>query len=432
MPIQPNLPKNIYSNTVAWVAGSGLCLSCGACEAICPEGAIETPLIDSLGTFLPLVDSAKCTECGDCLRVCPGHGLPLKFLAEKYQPDANDDLMIGHWRSIHVGYARDTSLCERASSGGLITVAVLYLIESGLVDGAVLVHMTYEKGRPVSEAYLAYNRNQVLESQGSKYCPVALNRVLPSALASSKRFVLVGLPCHIEALRLAQEMDERYLDAFPYVLGSFCGGVKDFRATYGLIRAYGFGGQAINSFSYRGGGWPGYLTITSESGRTIRRPYPQYGGDAVGFKLVRCTLCIDGTSELADLSLGDAWLKRYMESGRGWSCVICRTEVGGRILQALVDNDLAYLEPLSREDLIGSQALNLESKKTRQAARRRLFTLFGQRVPSYDGGFPQQQTSLLFEVKVVVSKWLLLGSERSKLLNMVVRLLRFAKRSLLR
>lgn len=41
------------------------CISCGACEAECPEGAITQ------GPDIYQVDPAKCTDCHACVDVCP-------------------------------------------------------------------------------------------------------------------------------------------------------------------------------------------------------------------------------------------------------------------------------------------------------------------------------------------------------------------------
>ena len=41
------------------------CITCGVCEAECPEGAISLD-----GTQFQ-IDPAKCTDCGSCNSVCP-------------------------------------------------------------------------------------------------------------------------------------------------------------------------------------------------------------------------------------------------------------------------------------------------------------------------------------------------------------------------
>ncbi len=41
------------------------CISCGACEDECPEGAI------SQGDTQYIIDPALCKDCGSCAEVCP-------------------------------------------------------------------------------------------------------------------------------------------------------------------------------------------------------------------------------------------------------------------------------------------------------------------------------------------------------------------------
>jgi len=41
------------------------CISCGACESECPEGAI------SAGDSIYVIDPEKCTDCATCVGVCP-------------------------------------------------------------------------------------------------------------------------------------------------------------------------------------------------------------------------------------------------------------------------------------------------------------------------------------------------------------------------
>lgn len=45
------------------------CLSCGACEGECSEGAI------SEGPDKYVIDPTKCTDCGTCQESCPNEAI---------------------------------------------------------------------------------------------------------------------------------------------------------------------------------------------------------------------------------------------------------------------------------------------------------------------------------------------------------------------
>jgi len=47
------------------------CVGCGACERVCPVGAIS---VDQVAR----VDGAKCTGCGQCVAECPRRALALQ------------------------------------------------------------------------------------------------------------------------------------------------------------------------------------------------------------------------------------------------------------------------------------------------------------------------------------------------------------------
>ena len=50
---------------MAYVINADACISCGACEAGCPVGAI------SLDSGKAVVDAGTCIGCGACAGTCP-------------------------------------------------------------------------------------------------------------------------------------------------------------------------------------------------------------------------------------------------------------------------------------------------------------------------------------------------------------------------
>ena len=74
------------------------CISCGACEPECPNGAI------SEGETIYVIDPEKCTECvgsheeSKCVEVCPVDCCPL-------DPEHSEtkEQLLEKWRSLHPG-----------------------------------------------------------------------------------------------------------------------------------------------------------------------------------------------------------------------------------------------------------------------------------------------------------------------------------------
>ena len=82
----------------------------------------------------------------------------------------------------------------------------------------------------------------------------------------------------------------------------------------------------------------------------------------------RCLVCPDLTNELADLSVGDSWLKEY---AGGWSTVICRSALGEHLVAEAADAGVLRVEEISREDILRSHGHLLAYKKEGYFVRQR-------------------------------------------------------------
>lgn len=73
------------------------------------------------------------------------------------------------------------------------------------------------------------------------------------------------------------------------------------------------------------------------------------------FKNNACDFCDDVTSELADISLGDAWIPPYSNDGRGTNVIVTRSKVADTlILNGIQDKEL-NVEDLAFDKFLSSQ-----------------------------------------------------------------------------
>ena len=89
------------------------CTYCGACTAVCTQGAIA--LTDRLRGSEARIDNAKCVSCGACTRVCPVLHTP-----QKSEPIAIDQ-----------GWCTAEHLRLQGASGGVASAIAAAFIQTG-------------------------------------------------------------------------------------------------------------------------------------------------------------------------------------------------------------------------------------------------------------------------------------------------------------
>jgi coenzyme F420 hydrogenase subunit beta len=224
---------------------------------------------------------------------------------------------------------------------------------------------------------------EVAACRGSKYNMVAVNARLGTVLDEPGRYAFVGLPCHVQGLRLAQRRSRRLRERVVLTLGVFCGLACEPRATEVAALQAGLGPADLASVSYRGPGWPGGMRLVTRDGRVRRRAYPEYfDAHLAAHTPPRCRVCPDALAELADVSVGDAWLERFRGCD-GVNDLIVRTPAGERATAAV--HGRLQLQDATPEEMIASQAETYRVKREVLRGRIALRAAAGRPTPAYAG-----------------------------------------------
>jgi len=356
--------------TVAEIVGDNLCTGCGTCSALCPRSAVEMNA-DERGIYIPVLDDNECDRCGICLEVCPGHQVDFRELNCAIFAKEPEDVFIGNYQSCYTGHATDTVVRYNAASGGLITSLLIFALEEGIIDGALVTGM--KKDNPLQpEAFIARTREEVIAASKSKYCPVPANAALKSILQESGRFAVVGLPCHIHGIRKAENINPDLKRKIVLHLGIFCNHVPNFWGTKLLLKRLKVKESEVARLDYRGEGWPGKMKITVKGGEVLlRHDYWDFIGSDF-FTPARCQVCCDQTAELADISFGDAWLPGIVDD-IGSSVAVSRSDYGEQLLQKAAAKRAIEIQPATANEIKSSQIVPLYFKKGGFKARLRWF-----------------------------------------------------------
>jgi coenzyme F420 hydrogenase subunit beta len=368
--------------TIHKVVKRHLCTGCGTCAGICPHEALTMILDRKRGCYIPRIDKGKCTRCGLCLDVCPGHNVDFEGLSSTLMGDIPEDIALGKYLGSYIGHAIDKDTRYDGASGGLVTALLVFALEHKLIDGALVTAMHPDK--PLEpRPFIARTKEEILSAARSKYCPVPAGAALHKILNSEGRFAVVGLPCHIQGIRKAEQHIPKLKDRIRYHISLACSIDYSFRGTQAVLRGLGIPPQSVEMLQYRGRGWPGTMRILQKDGTETTVPLKDYYKQLGPYSLRRCTLCSDMLGELSDLSCGDAWLPDVIGSDKqGSSFALTRTSEGEDLLEAAATEEYVVLSDLDPRELAASQSHAI-FKKRKLKARMALFRWTGRSVPTY-------------------------------------------------
>ena len=354
-----------------------LCVSCGACAAVCPQSAVtmqETPG----GLLWPTVDGDRCTECGACAAICPGLRLAPEVVA------ADMDPFEGHVSAVYRAQATDPALLRDAQSGGAASVLVLAALREGMIDRAVVTKWPDDGGlRPVTVA--TDDATDIRSARGSKYCPAPIMSTVAPILEERGRICLVGLPCHIHALRNLQHESPRHRHAAVVAIGVVCDRLLSYIAIDYLIRRSGLDASRVKAFEFRSKhwrGWPGdtYVCEGSRKERYVPREVRVACKDT--FTPPACRLCFDKLNLLSDVTVGDGYGLGHDPAGV--SGVLVRTEEGRRLVDCAARSGALALKPVEPRRIFDGQAT--EVRRREWSAYTHLWRGMGRLVPEFPIG----------------------------------------------
>lgn len=329
------------------------CTGCGLCEACCPFQAIHMQP-DSHGFLYPVVDTKACTDCGICLQKCPVEMLP--------EPSANTQLF--------AGYARDSSLLDRSSSGAIFPVFATEIIRrGGIVFGAafdVNFSVVHTAASTIQELN-ALCSSKYVQSRVTKDC----YKQIKAALEEGRWVYFSGTPCQIAAVKnyLGNDYEHLILQDIachsvpsPLVWQNYCTELETEH------------GAPLNSFSFRckHTSWEKYsISATFANGAhflqtATENPYQQ--GFIKGlFSRLSCFSCpFKGIDRCSDVTLADFWgvkgICPQIYNERGTSLILLHSEKAKALFDACKEK-ITYLPVTSENTFMFNSAMISSSKK---------------------------------------------------------------------
>lgn len=355
-----------------------MCSGCGACASACPENNIVMQDVTSRG-LRPFLKSQQCRFCGTCVQVCPGvslaHPKDNSFKGSEWGP------VLKVWE----GYAADENIRYKGSSGGAATALAHYCLEYEQASGVLQIRA--DEADPLrNRTVLSRSYEELAASTGSRYSPASPCERFEWILKAERPCVFVGKPCDVAALA-------KYADVFPAIkkkvlvsISIFCAGTPSTDGTFEILKQMGVNARDVESFRYRGNGWPGKAvaqsTLKEKAGELTYTE--SWGGILSKHVAFRCKLCPDSSGEFGDISCGDPWYRPIEPRDPGRSLVIARTRRGQDVIERAIAAGYLVLEP-SEKPIISQSQKSLLNKRRNVWARVGTLRVMGIPAPQYRG-----------------------------------------------
>jgi len=379
------------------VVNKGICVGCGACVALDESGLSE--MIDSSSGPIPKF-SNRASIPDNIETICPGYGCNYPELYVQHYGTVPDRWLLGHQERVRTGYAADDSIRRLGASGGVLTRVLVYLLESGRVDGVIVA----EQGRPspLQARYrVATTAKEVIDCAQSIYIPVSMIDSLKE-IDDEKSYAMVCLPDQSAALRQMQHLGDKKALQIKYVIGPYVGTSLQPEAINAFLKSNRIDqSDAVTSLKWRAGEWPGYLEIKTESGRMIRSKKVYYNY-LIPFYVTQASLqSMDFANEFADLAVGEAWSPEFEKEGKGHSVIVTRSTDMEEILSEMIQNNLIeamVVDPMQATEMHGHM---LDFKKRGSYLRNRWRRVIGLKAPDF-GYVPKKISLSRMLVEIVI------------------------------
>ena len=339
---------------------------------------------------------------------CPGVGVDLVKMADEFFMDdgTKTDKWVGHYLKCFTGHSNDEDIRYHCASGGMVSQFLIFLLEKGYIDGAVVTAFD-PKNELLVRSYIAHNREEVLQAKSSKYAPVSLHG-MAQAIKQDKgtRYVIVGLPCHIQGFRKLEAVDRKFREKIAGYFAIYCSSGRTFYLTEHVFKERGIRKEDLTYFAYRDEGCLGSLVAKQRRGIRVANSNSEtalYKEDEVYkerfqsyyhplrsfFIPRRCLFCIDHYGELGDVCFGDIHIKPYMDDKIGVNSLVVRTRQWLDLLEEAKSEGFITLDEIPVETLNASQQM-AGKKKGRNERFIVLNKRLGRVMPKYDVQLPDK------------------------------------------
>jgi len=321
---------------------------------------------------------------------------------------------LGNIRRSYLAYAKDESIRKGAASGGVVSAILIQLLKEKSIDGALVCRGKIENGKIGYEVFIATNRREILSCSTSKYFDIPMLEGVEKIRRFKGKVAVVGLPCQIRVITKLMERDPLLRRKIVLKIGLFCGHVSEKELMERVLREKGIFLKDVKELYFRRGHWRGETWVLLKDGKGKTFPFNHFGlyQNLFFFSKEKCFHCYDHTSELADISCGDAWLWNLKKRKMKYSVICCRNEKAEEVIDGMIENGVLHAEEIPEKTVFESQRRSCIFQKSINA-RAEVGKFFGMKIGKHSDA-PKPRPHDYLANLIVLANYKLTTSELGK------------------
>lgn len=253
-----------------------------------------------------------------------------------------------------LGYSTNDDIRWNATSGGVCSGIIKYMLDSGMVRSAL--SFAYNEGTLQYEPRLIYRSSDYLVASSIYHEVKTVDFIKKHIHDIEGPFVCTALPCQVRALKAI--LSKNHIEH--YIISLVCSSQQSFAATEYLFSRLGLKSKEIKKIRYRGNGWPSGIQIELKSGEV--RSIPNLGSiwtkifHSKLFCMDRCFFCNPHIVNDADVKLADPWRIRKVRNDKYGQTLMSVSPLFQRdFLAPMVQSHKLVLEQIDQEAFYYSQ-----------------------------------------------------------------------------
>jgi len=348
--------KELYEEVVT----AGLCTGCSACVIACPHDVLGYEHKE--GGYRPFhleeeLGDSDCVHgqkgCTSCTRACP------RF--RDWEPTADEHLfgrvretdeLHGITEQVLLVRATDDHINELGQDGGLVSTILIWLLEEGYTDGALVSYLEGDGSTWRPKPGVATNREEVLAAAGSRYTYSANWLAYDEAKERGlENLALVGMGCQVSspAVMWSRKIG-KVGKPIKFNIGLLCSKTFDDRIFEELFEAkYNIKRADIKKMNIKG-----VFQIWTHDGNYHEVPLKE----CHAWTREGCMNCPDFAAEHADISTGG------IGKFNNYTLTVVRTELGREVMTRLIKAGLVEAKP-AEEDPAALELMDRLSRVSR-------------------------------------------------------------------